>query len=223
MSKTIIAAGVALAVSVPAYAMDELTVEGYVKSSHGETWHGSSGECVRTSFKDTQEFLEECGYEKVSEQQLQVQSEVAGEDVSITETTAIVKGGEVLAERTELVAEKFIKNLTFEFDRSDLTADDEDKLADVVAAIEANRQLLRDRVSIVHVIGHTDSVGSEAYNQGLSERRAATVADFLAEEGDVPRSTIEASGRGELEPIATNDTEEGRATNRRVEIRIQKR
>lgn len=223
INKTVIAAGVALAVNMPVHSADDLMVDGYVKNSPGATWHSSNGECVRTSYEDSQEFLEECGYERVSEQQLQVQSQVAGEDVSIVETTAIVKGGEVLADKTELVAEQFIKNLEFAFDSAELSGADQDELSDVVAAIETHRPLLQQDVAVVHVIGHTDSVGSEAYNQGLSERRASSVADYLAEQGDVPRSTMDVSGRGELEPIATNDTEAGRQTNRRVEIRIQKR
>lgn len=74
--------------------------------------------------------------------------------------------------------------------------------------------------SIVHVIGHTDSTGSESYNQQLSERRARSVADYLARRGvDSRRLRIE--GRGETEPRATNATEAGRQLNRRVEILIK--
>ena len=223
INKTVIAAGVAIAVNMPVHAMDDLTVDGYVKNSPGATWHSSDGECVRTSYQDSQEYLEECGYEQVSKQQLNVQSETAGEDVSITETTAIVKGGEVLADKTELVAEQFIKNLEFAFDSAELTGADQDELSDVVAAIELHRPLLQSDVAVVDVIGHTDSIGSEEYNQGLSVRRASAVADYLAAEGDVPRTTINVIGRGESQPIATNDTEAGRQTNRRVEIRIHKK
>lgn len=223
INKTVIAAGVALAVNMPVHSADDLMVDGYVKNAPGATWHSSDGDCVRTSYEDTQEFLEECGYERVTEQQLNVQSQVGGEDVSITETTAIVKGGEVLADKTELVAEQFIKNLEFAFDSAELTGADQDELSDVVAAIEVNRPLLQSDVAVVDVIGHTDSMGSEEYNQGLSERRAAAVADYLAAEGDVPRTTLEVIGRGESQPIATNDTDAGRQTNRRVEIRIHKK
>lgn len=73
--------------------------------------------------------------------------------------------------------------------------------------------------STVDVIGHTDSVGDEAYNQNLSARRAAAVSAILTGNG-VPASRIRAYGRGELEPIARNDTASGRAANRRVEIVI---
>jgi outer membrane protein OmpA-like peptidoglycan-associated protein len=71
--------------------------------------------------------------------------------------------------------------------------------------------------TLVKVIGHTDNVGTEAHNQQLSVARADTVRDFLDDRG-VAKGRIEVAGRGEREPIASNDTAEGRAKNRRVEI-----
>ncbi len=71
----------------------------------------------------------------------------------------------------------------------------------------------------VDVYGHTDSTGSDSYNQVLSERRAAAVADYLSTRG-VQSARIGTRGFGETQPIATNETEEGRAANRRVEIKI---
>ncbi|WP_085810097.1 OmpA family protein [Sphingomonas sp. TZW2008] len=71
----------------------------------------------------------------------------------------------------------------------------------------------------VDVYGHTDSTGSDAYNQGLSEQRARAVADYLSTRG-VQSARIGTRGFGETQPIATNETEEGRAANRRVEIKI---
>ncbi|MFQ6554071.1 OmpA family protein [Aestuariibius insulae] len=71
----------------------------------------------------------------------------------------------------------------------------------------------------VNVIGHTDNVGEAAYNQGLSERRARSVANVLINSG-VSSSRIAATGRGESQPVATNLTPEGRQQNRRVEVVI---
>ena len=65
--------------------------------------------------------------------------------------------------------------------------------------------------------GNTDSVGSDAYNQGLSERRAEAVRSYLAQQG-VPESSMTAQGLGETQPIASNSTGEGRQQNRRVEL-----
>jgi outer membrane protein OmpA-like peptidoglycan-associated protein len=69
----------------------------------------------------------------------------------------------------------------------------------------------------LQIEGHTDSVGSDEFNQQLSERRADSVRDFLAEQG-VPASSINARGFGKTQPVASNDTAEGRQRNRRVEL-----
>ncbi|WP_373314188.1 OmpA family protein [Jannaschia pagri] len=81
------------------------------------------------------------------------------------------------------------------------------------------QNLLQYPNTTVQVIGHTDSDGSADYNQGLSERRARAVSGVLLETG-VPSSRIVSFGRGESQPIATNNTPEGRQRNRRVEIII---
>ncbi|MCB1800629.1 MAG: OmpA family protein [Gammaproteobacteria bacterium] len=83
----------------------------------------------------------------------------------------------------------------------------------------ANLLLKYDR-TVVHVVGHTDSIGSDSYNQGLSERRAQSVGDYLATYG-VPRQRLRTEGRGEREPRADNATEAGRQLNRRVEIFVK--
>src|ERR1022692_2616936 len=69
----------------------------------------------------------------------------------------------------------------------------------------------------VAVEGHTDSVGSDDYNQQLSERRAQAVRDYFVQQG-IASGAVEAHGYGKTEPIASNDTPEGRQQNRRVEL-----
>jgi outer membrane protein OmpA-like peptidoglycan-associated protein len=71
----------------------------------------------------------------------------------------------------------------------------------------------------IDVYGHTDSSGTDAYNQALSERRARSVADYLAANG-VQSARIGTRGFGESQPIASNDSEEGKGANRRVEIKL---
>ena len=72
------------------------------------------------------------------------------------------------------------------------------------------------------VSGHTDSVGRDAYNQRLSEQRAKAVTDYLVSSG-VPRaSVVSVKGMGEAQPVADNNTADGRAMNRRTEILIQR-
>jgi outer membrane protein OmpA-like peptidoglycan-associated protein len=73
--------------------------------------------------------------------------------------------------------------------------------------------------TVIEVAGHTDSVGSDAYNQQLSERRANSVATYLSSRG-VTRTRMVTVGAGEKYPVASNDTDDGRAQNRRVEITI---
>nr|WP_236651132.1 OmpA family protein [Aquabacterium fontiphilum] len=70
---------------------------------------------------------------------------------------------------------------------------------------------------IVRIVGHTDSTGTDAINEPLSQRRADTVRDYLTDRG-IPGSRIETAGRGSREPIASNATPEGQSKNRRVEI-----
>ncbi|MCY1412732.1 putative lipoprotein YiaD [compost metagenome] len=86
--------------------------------------------------------------------------------------------------------------------------------------LTALMDMLNDpRIKSVRVLGFTDSQGAEAYNQQLSERRARNVADFLVTQG-LAADKVTSQGMGEAEPVADNDTEAGRAKNRRVELRL---
>ena len=100
----------------------------------------------------------------------------------------------------------------FAFDSAELTAEDKAELERVSARLK-ELEFVGGTAT-----GHTDSVGDEAYNQKLSERRAQAVVDFLHAKGVSP-GRITAIGMGEIKPIADNATEEGRAQNRRVTIR----
>ena len=91
-------------------------------------------------------------------------------------------------------------------------------LANEIRSIAANLVTYPD--SKIEVVGHTDNVGSQAYNQDLSERRAYSVANILIGAG-VPASRISSYGRGMSQPVASNATEAGRAQNRRVEILVR--
>ncbi|MSQ67703.1 MAG: OmpA family protein [Gammaproteobacteria bacterium] len=83
---------------------------------------------------------------------------------------------------------------------------------------DAARLLIEHGALVVEVAGHTDSVGSLAYNQKLSERRAKSVAVYLESKGVDPAHLAPVVGYGKTKPVATNDTAEGRAQNRRVEL-----
>jgi outer membrane protein OmpA-like peptidoglycan-associated protein len=103
--------------------------------------------------------------------------------------------------------------VTFAFDSADLNSQFYPVLDKVAATLAEYDK------TVIEVAGHTDSVGSDAYNQQLSERRANSVAAYLSGHG-VNRARMVTIGAGETHPVATNDTDEGRAQNRRVEITI---
>ena len=87
-----------------------------------------------------------------------------------------------------------------------------------LAKLDHAAQLMNDNPDIkVSVEGHTDSVGSDAYNEELSKRRAKAVFDYLVRQG-IDSSRLTPAGYGESRPAATNDTKEGRAQNRRVDL-----
>lgn len=107
----------------------------------------------------------------------------------------------------------FNSGLMYDFDSDQIRSDAAGNLNHLAASLRKypNTQLL--------IVGHTDDSGSDAYNQALSQRRANAALSYLGRQ-NVPSSRIAASGRGESEPIATNDTEGGRQSNRRIEVAI---
>ena len=121
-------------------------------------------------------------------------------------------GVEVIREGDEL-ALRMPGDVTFAFDRYDIQPRFQPILDEVAETLRAYPS------TFIDIYGHTDSVGSDAYNQGLSQNRAQSVANYLAARGVNP-ARIATQGFGESRPIADNSTEAGRAANRRVEIRI---
>jgi len=103
--------------------------------------------------------------------------------------------------------------VTFAFDKSEIAPQFYPVLDNVSGTLAQYDQ------TVIEVAGHTDSVGSDSYNQQLSQRRAEAVANYLAARGIV-RERMIIVGAGETKPIATNDTDAGRAANRRVEVTL---
>lgn len=101
----------------------------------------------------------------------------------------------------------------FDFDKTVIKPEGRRSLDELVAKVA-----LID-LEVIIAIGHTDSIGSDAYNQKLSTRRAAAVKAYLVGKG-IAANRITAEGRGEKQPVADNRTREGRARNRRVEIEV---
>ena len=111
------------------------------------------------------------------------------------------------------IAMSFAADALFDFDKSVLKSEGKAKLKDLVAKIKDIN------LEVVIAVGHTDSVGTDAYNQKLSERRAEAVKAFLVSLG-IPKNRIYTEGKGESEPVADNKTAAGRAKNRRVEVEV---
>jgi outer membrane protein OmpA-like peptidoglycan-associated protein len=136
----------------------------------------------------------------MDKQERELRQRTAGTDVSVTR-----QGDDLLL--------NIPSGITFAYDSADVQPGFRATLDQVASILAEYNQ------TYVDVYGHTDSTGSDAYNQGLSERRARSVADYLAGRG-VQAARIGTRGFGESQPIASNDTPAGQAANRRVEIKI---
>src|SRR5258706_318403 len=113
------------------------------------------------------------------------------------------------------MAEKvsFAADVLFDFDKALLKPEGKAKLDELAGRMKGLA------LEVVIGVGHADSIGSDAYNQQLSVRRAAAVKDYLVSKG-VEANRLYTEGKGEKEPLASNKTAEGRARNRRVEIEV---
>jgi len=126
-------------------------------------------------------------------------------------------GEELLPGGVPVKAKKRIvlRGVYFDFDRADIRPDSAPVLDEAAQILTA----MRDEIEQVVIEGYTDSIGSEEYNKALSVRRAEAVFRYLVNRG-VPPELMRIEGFGESHPVADNDTEEGRAQNRRVELRV---
>ena len=122
---------------------------------------------------------------------------------------------DILVIRTSDGLKIMINSIQFEFDKADLLPESFGILDRLITKLD------KFPAYKVRIVGHTDSVGSEEYNQGLSERRASSVYKYLVAH-DVAKDRLTTEGKGETQPIDNNETESGRARNRRVEFYLTK-
>jgi OOP family OmpA-OmpF porin len=193
---TSIAAGVLFASSAIA-AEGGMANNSYVGDSSGKNVRDSSGDCVRTSSWKVEDMTVECGAEPPAPEVKAVTPPPPPPPV-------------VMYEKTTLST-----TALFDFDKSTLKEAGKVSLRELGDDIKSKGAKVVD----IDVVGHTDSTGPEDYNMGLSMRRAQAVADYIISEG-VDASIIDVSGEGENNPIASNDTREGRAENRRVDVNV---
>ena len=173
-----------------ALARDE--APGYLEDSWGNIVYTGSGDCLHTQSWDSQ------------------MATVVGCDGVVVDAKVETIRGESSGIVTEIVMPS---TAMFAFDSAELT----DQGKETIAAYRTTLMPELAEAYAAIIIGHTDSTGDAKYNQGLSQRRAEAVRDYLVATG-APAEKLRVVGRGESEPIASNDTEEGRAENRRVEV-----
>jgi outer membrane protein OmpA-like peptidoglycan-associated protein len=113
----------------------------------------------------------------------------------------------------EGIAVTFESGLLYDFDSDNVKPEAQKNLRTLAQSLD------KYPGSDIMVIGHTDAIGPASYNLGLSERRASAAGNYLVSQG-VARTRVASRGMGETDPVATNDTERGRALNRRVEVAI---
>lgn len=136
----------------------------------------------------------------MDQQEAELRRETAGTGVDV-----IRQGDDIIL--------RMPSGITFDVDRYDVKPQFQSTLNEVAQTLAQYQQ------TYIDIYGHTDSTGSDAYNQALSERRAQSVASYLSSRGVAP-ARMATRGFGETQPIADNATEYGRAQNRRVEIKV---
>ena len=200
--------GAAIALHVGVAHSHDVALEGPIEvpdgsdayvTANGEAVRTGSGHCLRLGGFSEGEQVDAC--EGIEETLVEAEPEPAAAPAPPPEPVATVTLQEV------------DERALFEFDSSELTLQGQAEMAELLVELERY-----DNVTDVAVIGYTDAIGTEEYNQDLSERRAAAVGALLAVA--YPEALILMEGRGEQNPIATNDTPQGRQMNRRVDIEV---
>ena len=182
--------------------------EGYVVSSDKSVVKNPFGLCWRTGYWTPAMATAECDPDlmpKKAEPMAAPAPMVAPAPMAAPAPKPVVKP---TVEKVTMAAET-----NFDFDKSVLKPEGKARLDDLVGKLKAVN------LEVIIAIGHTDSIGSNAYNQKLSVRRANSVKAYLVSKG-IEANRIYTEGKGETQPIADNRTKEGRAKNRRVEIEV---
>ncbi|MBX2840046.1 MAG: OmpA family protein [Gammaproteobacteria bacterium] len=171
---------------------------GYAGSGAGSNVVMSgTGDCLRVgSFSDDNK-IGKCEGEEEPKEEPVVEAEPEPAPKAEPVITTATLGGEAL----------------FATNSADLNAAGEEAMADLLAQLEKFEE-----ITSIFIVGHTDSTGSESYNQSLSEQRADTIKGYL--QAAYPNVPMQSSGAGETDPVATNSTAEGRQLNRRVEVTV---
>jgi OmpA-OmpF porin, OOP family len=191
--------------------------EGYWRSPGAvQAWRNSAGQCWRPSYWTPALANMECDPDLVPKPPAPPPPPPPPKPAPKPEPVPIVPEKPKPAPvKPKPVAQKvtFSSDVFFDFDRAVIKPEGKVALDDLAAKVKDVD------LEVVIAVGHTDSIGAEAYNQRLSVRRAESVKAYLVSQGIAP-NRVYTEGKGELQPIASNKTREGRAKNRRVEVEV---
>ena len=197
-------AAVVLATSVGAQEINNW------RSSAGDVWKNSVGECWRNNSWTPATAAPGCdGYIAPAPPPAPAPTPVATPAPAPAPTPVPAPApAPAVASKVTYAADAF-----FDFDKSVLKSEGKAKLDDLAGKVKGIN------LEVIIAVGHTDSVGTDAYNQKLSVQRSEAVKAYLVSQG-IEKSRVYTEGKGEKQPVADNKTAEGRATHRRVEIEV---
>ena len=184
------------------------------RSASGDVWKNASGQCWRSASWTPATAAPACDGAIVAPKAAPAPAPVAAPAPAPVAAPAPAPAPAPAAAPVAAASKvTYAADAFFDFDKSVLKAAGKAKLDDLVSKVKAIN------LEVIIAVGHTDSVGADAYNQKLSVARAEAVKAYLVSKG-IERNRVYTEGKGEKQPVADNKTKDGRAKNRRVEIEV---
>jgi OmpA-OmpF porin, OOP family len=199
----LIAAGLAVSANVSAQSKD-----GYWTQGGGPVWKNAVNQCWKSAYWTPAMAIAECDPDLIPKPAAKPTPPPPAKPAPAKPAAKPAAKPKPVAEKVTLAAD-----VLFDFDKAVLKTEGKNKLDDLATKVKAIN------LEVVIAIGHTDSIGADAYNQKLSVRRAESVKAYLVSKGVEP-NRIYTEGKGEKQPVASNKTKDGRQKNRRVEIEV---
>jgi len=207
--KLLVTASAFLAISASAQEniMAKTPYSAYLQDARGVIARSGTGLCVRTGYYTAADAVAGCDAPLVKPEPIVAKAAPVAAPAPVA-PAAPVAPPVPTSEKVTFAADAF-----FDFDKSVLKPEGKAKLTDLTSKLKGMN------LEVIIAVGHTDSVGTDVYNQKLSLRRAEAVKSFLTSNG-IDANRVYTEGKGEKQPVADNKTAEGRAKNRRVEIEV---